>query len=201
MTTPPTNPTTLHFISFREFSQSSYNVFITNGSKYTTITAMFFAHQYKERTLLSLKRRVCEMNCTHCLLQSKVGNIPSVPTDIFFFRYKYYSSNKETFIHKQYFHQAQYQYPQSERPNHHSPQPTSGSKYISTYNHPTCRTFSGTLSRTVHMRVMHWSILPIWDLNRAICIKMFHSTNFKWCTVEYHGKRLSLPTQYCILSP
>lgn len=55
--------------------QASYNGFVMNGSTYTPIIGISVDHP-EERTVLSLKRRDSDVDCTHSVLQSRVPNAP-----------------------------------------------------------------------------------------------------------------------------
>lgn len=56
----------------KRFSKASFTGVVINGSTYVTWFAMFVADKPEERTVLCLKRQDSDMDCTDCVLQSRV---------------------------------------------------------------------------------------------------------------------------------
>lgn len=69
------------FMAFRDVTSSSLHGCIIAGRKYFPRIELVIPYQPKDRTLLSLKRRESDMDCTHCVLHSRVRHHPSRGSD------------------------------------------------------------------------------------------------------------------------
>lgn len=61
------------FLHFKPLIKAYYKGTVQNGCTYFPLVAMLVDDQPEERTLLSLKRRDSDMDCTHCMLRSRIG--------------------------------------------------------------------------------------------------------------------------------